>query len=182
MVEMLIEFIFAKTLLSFMIVIWIYLRLIELLAMTMLQISCSCWWLNTAALPPSRGCAVLYNVQIDLHSYMYPFFPTKALHNYGPVHISLYSSISLFHCKTTIYDMIHKCGSDLIRDSDSYISTSSSITSSSNTTTTYSYTSSNCSSTSMLLQFRVVEVLHSQKMVVIVMWVISIYMLSNDIG
>ncbi len=43
------------------------------------------------------------------------------------------------------------------------ISTSSSIMSSSNTTTTYSYRSSNCSSTSMLLQFRVVEVLHSQK-------------------
>ncbi|XP_016141092.1 troponin I, fast skeletal muscle-like [Sinocyclocheilus grahami] len=53
-----------------------------------------------------------------------------------------------------IYDMIHECGSDFIRDSDSSISTSSSVMSSSNTTTTYSYTSSNCSSTSMLLQFR----------------------------
>ncbi len=101
-----------------------------------------------------------------------PVFPTKGLHNwwhFGPVYIRLYSSTSLFHCKTTIYDMIHKCGSDFIWDSDSSISTSSSIMSSSNTTTTYSYMSSNCSSTSMLLQFRVVEVLHSQKMVVIVL-------------
>ncbi len=81
----------------------------------------------------------------------------------GPVYIRLYSWNSLFHCKTTIYDMIHKCGSDFIRDSDSSISTSSSIMSSSNTTTTYFYTSSNCFFTSMLLQFRVVEVLHSQK-------------------
>jgi hypothetical protein len=56
MVEMLTEFIFAKTLLSFMIALWISLSLMELLAMTMLQISCSCSWLNTAALPPARGC------------------------------------------------------------------------------------------------------------------------------
>ncbi len=77
--------------------------------------------------------------------------------------------------------MIHKRGFDFIRDSDSSISTSSSIMSSSNTTTTYSYTSSNCSSTSMLLQFRVVEVLHSQKMVVIVLWAIYIYMLPHFI-
>ncbi len=78
--------------------------------------------------------------------------------------------------------MIHKCGSDFIRDSDSSISTTSSIMSSSNTTTTHSYTSSNCSSTSMLLQFRVVEILHSQKIVVIVPWAIYIYMLPNLIG
>ncbi len=51
-------FIFAKTLLSFMIALWISLSLMELLAMTMLQFSCSCWWLNTAALPPARGCCV----------------------------------------------------------------------------------------------------------------------------
>ncbi len=72
------------------------------------------------------------------------FFPMKGWHNWGhcgPVYIRLYSSASLFHCKTTIYDMIHKCGFDFIRDSDSSISTSSSIMSSSNTTTTYSYTS-----------------------------------------
>ncbi len=50
--------IFAKTLLSFMIALWISLSLMELLAMTMLQISCSCWWLNTAALPPAWGCCV----------------------------------------------------------------------------------------------------------------------------
>ncbi len=97
----------------------------------------------------------------------------KGLHNWwhcGPVYIRLYSSTSLFRCKTMIYDMIH----DFIRDSDSSISTSSSIMSSSNTTTMYSYTSSSCSSTTMLLQFRVVEVLHSQKMVVIVLWAIYI--------
>ncbi len=65
-------------------------------------------------------------------------------------------------------------GSDFIRDSDSSISTSSSIMSSSNTTTTYSYTYFNCSATRMLLQFRVVEVLHSQKIVVIVLWALSV--------
>jgi hypothetical protein len=48
---MLTELIFAKLLLSFMIALWIFLSLIELLAMTMLQISCG--WLNTAALPPA---------------------------------------------------------------------------------------------------------------------------------
>ncbi len=100
----------------------------------------------------------------------------KGLHNWwhcGPVNIRLYSLTSLFHCTTTIY-MIHKCGSDFIRDSDCSISTSSSIMSSSNTTTTYSYTSFNCSATRMLLQFRVVEVLHSQKIVVIVLWALSV--------
>ncbi len=56
---MLTECIFAKTLLSFMIALWISLSLMELLAMTMLQISCSCWWLNTAALPPARGCSAV---------------------------------------------------------------------------------------------------------------------------
>ncbi len=102
----------------------------------------------------------------------------KGLHNWwhcGPVYITLYSSTSIFHCKTMIYDMIHKCGSD---DSDSSIYDSSS----SNTTTMFSYTSSNCSSTSMLLQFRVVEVLHSQNMVVIVLGNLHIYMLPNFIG
>ncbi len=41
MVEMLTEFIFVKPLLSFMIALWISLSLMESLAMTMLQISCS---------------------------------------------------------------------------------------------------------------------------------------------
>ncbi len=44
-----------------------------------------------------------------------PVFPMKGLHNWwhcGPVYIRLYSSTSLFHCKTTIYDMIHNCDSD----------------------------------------------------------------------
>ncbi len=57
MVEMLTEFIFAKTL-SFMFALWISLSLMELLAMTMLQISCSCW-LNTSALPPACGCGAV---------------------------------------------------------------------------------------------------------------------------
>ncbi len=49
----------VKTLLSFMIALWISHSLMELLAMIMLQNSCSCWWLNTAALPPARGCCAV---------------------------------------------------------------------------------------------------------------------------